>query len=228
MQAYALTLSALALFAGCGQIDYDADDTGTTANAVPATSAIVGSKAPDFTLTDVDGKVHTLSEYTAAGQIVVLEWFNPDCPITRTYHDTKRDTFSPEISMASTFRSLSALDELKQQGITWLAVNSGHPGRQGAGLERNRKARTDYAVPYPILIDEAGDVGRLYEAKTTPHMFVITADGVLIYDGAIDDGRSAGPGEKNYVLEAVKAHVAGRKVATGKTEPFGCGVKYGS
>lgn len=228
MKVTALLLSALVLAPACGRIDYDADGAANGADTTSPTSAVVGSKAPDFTLVDVDGNSHRLSDYTADGKVVVLEWFNPDCPITRTYHDSSRPTYSREISMASAYGTLTSMDALKDDGIVWLAVNSGHAGNKSGGAERNKKAQADYAVPYPILIDESGDVGRMYDAKTTPHMFVITPDGVLIYDGAIDDGASASPGTKNYVLEAVEAHVAGRTVSNAKTEPFGCSVKYGS
>ena len=173
-----------------------------------------GQAAPDFTLTDTAGQAHTLSAYLEQGHIVVLEWFNPDCPFIRKHHQ-----------LHTTMNDLHAAHA--EEGVVWLAINSGADGKQGAGLERNRKAVTEYGMAYPVLLDPAGEVGRAYGAKTTPHMFVIAADGTVAYAGAIDDNRSADKaGEVNHVAEALARMLAGEKVATPATAPYGCSVKY--
>ncbi len=175
--------------------------------------AKVGEKAPDFTLKNLKDEDVTLSALTARKQIVVIEWFNPDCPISRAYH-------TPESVMGKLAASYADKD------VVWLAINSSAPGREGAGKDRNVKAVADFGVTYPVLLDENGAVGRLYAAKTTPHMFVIDAEGVLRYAGAIDNGSAQTKGEVNYVKDAVDALLAGKDVATKESRPFGCGVKY--
>jgi peroxiredoxin len=175
----------------------------------------VGKPAPDFALKDTDGEEHKLSDYTKAGKTVVLEWFNPDCPFVKKHHVT--------------FNTMASLQsEMKAKGVVWLAINSGAPGKQGAGLERNQKAKAEFKIDYPILLDEAGKVGRMYGAKTTPHMYVIGADGTLLYKGAIDSDKSPSKaGETVYVRAALTQHLAGEKVGTTQTESYGCSVKYG-
>ena len=174
----------------------------------------VGKAAPDFTLTDTEGKKHHLADYAAADQIVVLEWFNADCPFIVKHHKT-----------STTMNDLQAA--YADQDVVWLAICSSAEGKQGNGLERNRQAREDYAMVYPILIDESGEVGRLYGAKTTPNMYVIDGEGVLRYQGAIDDKPSPYEvGETNYVAAALAALVAGEAVAKPETKPYGCSVKY--
>jgi len=164
-------------------------------------------KAPAFTLEDVDGKKVNLSDF--ADKIVVLEWMNPDCPIWARHHK------------AGTFRTLA--EKYKDQGVVWLAINSTHY----ADKEKNKKFAETEKVPYPILDDHAGTVGKAYGAKTTPHMFVIDKQGRLAYEGAIDDD-PAGREEKplNYVDQALTELLAGKAVSVPKTEPYGCSVKY--
>ena len=181
----------------------------------------VGKLVPDFTLTDTAGNEHTLGEVLARGEIVVLEWFNPDCPIVRNYHDSSRSAYTEATSMAATRKTVA------QAGVIWLAINSGAPGNQGAGLERNLKAIEEYGLSYPVLLDEEGKVGRMFAARTTPHMYVIKPDGTLAYAGAIDDGSPRAPGETNYVVAAVHALKSGEDIEKTETEPFGCSVKYG-
>lgn len=174
-----------------------------------------GDKAPDFTLTDTAGHEHSLAALLADGKVVVLEWFNPDCPFIKKHHATHK-----------TMNDLYA--RFLDDNVVWLAINSGAPGKQGYGLERNRKAREEFGMPYPILIDEAGAVGRLYGAKTTPHMFIVGKDGRLLYAGAIDnDNDVAKLGDVNYVEKALTAITAGEPVAETETRPYGCSVKYG-
>jgi peroxiredoxin len=190
--------------------------TKDAAAAMAPQAAHVGQQAPDFTLTDTDGRSHALHDDLEQGKTVVLEWFNPDCPFIKKHHLYNK-----------TMNDLYA--KVKDRGVVWLAINSGAPGKQGHGLERNRKAREEYAMPFPILLDENGAVGRMYGAKTTPHMFVIAADGILVYSGAIDDDRSPSQlGKTNYVVAALNQLLSGGKVGISETQPYGCSVKYGS
>ncbi len=176
--------------------------------------AKVGEKAPEFKLVDIEGKEHKLSEYTAQGKIVVLEWFNADCPYVKKHHVDNK-------TMAN------AYNELKDQNVVWLAINTGADGKQGAGLDRNKKAKRDYKIEYPILLDQTGDVGRSYVAKTTPHMYVISETGVLLYAGAIDNDPSPRKvGEIIYPVQAIKQHKAGETITDPETEAYGCSVKY--
>jgi peroxiredoxin len=186
--------------------------------AEPTAAAALGQSAPDFELTDLDGKKHRLSDHT--GKVVVLEWFNPNCPYVRASH-TKG----------------SLVDTAKKQakeGVVWLAINSGAPGKQGHGVETNRAGKEDFGLTHPVLLDEAGKVGRLYGAERTPHLYVIDADGKLVYRGAIDnspDGEGESPsGDKlvNYVENALIALREKKPVSPAETRAYGCSVKYGS
>lgn len=186
---------------------------GAAAFPLHAEPVQVGERAPDFTLADTAGKAHHLGEYVAEGKTVVLEWFNPDCPFVKKHHKT--------FDTMRTTRSGSP-------DVVWLAINSGAPGKQGYGLEHNRQAKATYGMEYPVLLDEDGTVGRLYGAKTTPHMFIISK-GVLVYAGAIDDNPSpAGkPGKTNHVATALAELAEGKEVAVSQTKSYGCSVKYG-
>lgn len=182
--------------------------------APKAMGAQVGKPAPDFTLTDTEGAEHHLSDYR--GKTVVLEWFNPDCPFVKKHHQKNK-------TMAATYKKFAG------ENLVWMAINSGAPGKQGNGVDRNRKAIQEYGIAYPVLLDEKGEVGRLYGAKTTPHMFVIDASGTLVYAGAIDDNASPGTlGETNYVAGCLTALAADGKVEPRETKSYGCSVKYGA
>ncbi len=201
--AFALALGAVAINSPA-----IADDHGQQ------TEAEVGKKAPDFELTDIFGKTHKLSDYTEEGKVVVLEWFNPDCPFVVKHHSLNKTMYD-------------LYTEHSDNGMVWLAINSGAPGKQGAGLERNRRAHKEYGIEYPILLDESGTVGRMYGAKTTPHMYIIDKDGVLRYAGAIDNNRSARQlGEVNYVEQALGQLLAGKPISQTTSRPYGCSVKY--
>ncbi len=177
-----------------------------------AEGAKVGEKAPAFELKDTEGKTVKLEDFK--GKIVVLEWFNPDCPFIVKHHEVNK-------TMVNTFNSF------KDKGVVWLAVNSSAKGKEGNGLERNAKAKKDWTLPFPILIDEAGTVGKAYGAKNTPHMFIINKDGVLAYNGAIDDNNSMKEaGKTNYVAKALEQLTKGETVTTAETKPYGCSVKY--
>ncbi len=190
----------------------------TPAAAADTAAAEVGKPAPDFALKDLDGKEIRLSSFK--GKTVVLEWFNPGCPFVDRSH---------------TKGSLKdAAKKHTKNGIVWLAVNSGAPGKQGHGVDTNREGAKKYGMEHPILIDESGGVGKKYGATNTPHMFVIDDKGTLVYRGAIDnspDGEGESPtGGKlvSYVDEALAAVAAGKAPATTDTKAYGCGVKYAS
>jgi peroxiredoxin len=193
---------------------------GAPAAAAPAPAAVaalaaLGRPAPDFTLEDLAGKQHTLSSF--AGKTVVLEWYNPDCPFVVKAHRE------------------GPLREMAQQaiatGVVWLAINSGAPGTQGHGVERNTKSVQEYGLVHPVLLDEDGATGKRYGATATPHMFVVDAQGTLVYQGGLDNaplGEVSGGGEyKNYVALALADLAAGRAVAIRDSPPWGCSVKYG-
>ncbi|MBU2502336.1 thioredoxin family protein [bacterium] len=175
---------------------------------------VPGDKAPDFTLTDTAGETHTLSAYLAEGKTVVLEWFNPDCPFIKKHHQDHR-------TMDETAAAY------KDQGVVWLAINSGAEGKQGAGLERNKKAFKDFKMSFPVLLDPDGTVGRAYGAKKTPHMFIVTREGAVAYMGAIDDDAGVqAPGKTNHVVAALDEILGGKPVTVSETESYGCSVKY--
>lgn len=186
---------------------------GASSPAAPAT-AEVGKTAPTFSLPDLDGREVSLADYR--GRVVVLEWFNPGCPFVKHAHGE-----GPLKDMA---RRASA------DGVVWLAVNSGAPGKQGHGADVNREAAKAWGMDHPILLDESGRVGRAYGAKTTPQMFVIDPAGVLAYAGGLDNaplGNPEGGARVDYLSSALADVKAGRSPATPSTKPYGCSVKYG-
>ncbi len=181
------------------------------ARAGEGATAKIGHEAPDFTLTDLSGKTHTLSDY--AGKVVVLEWFNPQCPFVVKHHETRK--------------TMPKLYAKYKDRVVWLAINSNAPGKQGSGAALNKAAQEEWKIEYPLLLDPTSEVARRYAAKTTPHMYVIDAQGTLRYDGAIDDERGIKAEPKvNYVERALDAVLAGKEVEQAKTKPYGCSVKY--
>ena len=176
----------------------------------------IGQPAPDFTLTDIAGRVHKLSDYH--GRTVVLEWTNPECPFVQKHYGSGN---IPNLQKAAT-----------ADGVIWLSINSGRPGAEGDFNPAQVAAWTKKmgAAPTAYFRDQDGKVGRLYSAKTTPHLFIITADGTLAYDGAIDSIRSAKVEDiakaMNYVTAALAAVKAGKPVEKAATQPYGCSVKY--
>ena len=178
--------------------------------------AALGKAAPDFTLTDLDGKAVKLSDFK--GKIVVLEWFNPDCPFVKAAHAEGR--------RSRTWRERHAKD-----GVVWLAINSGAPGQARRGrASRTSKARRTGSMDYPVLLDETGEVGKLYGAKTTPHMYVIDAKG----DARLprrDRQRAERQGRRRQARQLRRRTrsptlKAGKPVATAETKAYGCSVKY--
>ena len=175
-----------------------------------------GLPAPDFTATDAEGRTVKLSDFR--GKTVVLEWTNSGCPFVRAHYDSG--------TMQARQRAAREL------GVVWLSINSGAPGKQGHvdGAGAKAEIAANKAAPSHYLLDAGGSVGRLYAAKTTPHMFVIRPDGILAYQGAIDDkptaieadAKSATP----WAMNAVEAVLAGKAPAPAITRPYGCSVKY--
>lgn len=185
--------------------------------AAPALAAPVnGIAAPDFTARDADGKAVKLSDYR--GKTVVLEWTNSGCPFVRAHYDSG--------TMQQRQR------EARAAGVVWLSVNSGAPGKQGHvdGAGAKAEIATNKAAPSHYLLDADGKIGRLYEAKTTPHMFVIRPDGVLAYQGAIDDKPTAIDADAKtattWAKNAITAVLAGKAPTPAITRPYGCSIKY--
>ena len=179
-------------------------------------AATVGQPAPGFELVDSTGKTHSLADY--AGKTVVLEWTNHGCPFVQKHYGAD--------NMQSQQRAATA------DGVVWLSVNSSAPGQQGhvdgAGAERVRSQAKAAQTAY--LLDPDGTTGRAYDAKTTPHMYVIDPQGVLRYAGAIDSIPSPSKGDiakaTQYVPQVLAELAAGQPVSTAVTRPYGCSVKY--
>lgn len=189
----------------------------TVGIASTAPAATVGEAAPVFTATAADGATVKLEDYK--GKIVVLEWFNKGCPFVRKHYDSH--------NMQNLQKEMTAKDD-----VVWLTVSSSAEGKQGYETAETAKetfAKEGMASTH-YLLDSDGTIGKLYDAKTTPHMFVIDKDGKLAYAGAIDDKPSAYAsdieGAKNYVRAAVDSLEKGEAVAETATKSYGCGVKY--
>ena len=176
----------------------------------------INQPAPDFTLQNSQGQPVALSRFQ--GKYVVLEWYNKDCPFVRKQYDSG---------------NMQALQrKYTDMGVVWLTINTSAPGKEGymtpseaqANRTKEKSAATD------LLLDPEGKVGKLYAAKTTPHMFVINPAGRVVYMGAIDDRPTVDvadiPGAKNYVARALDQAMAGKPVTDPLTKPYGCSVKY--
>lgn len=181
-----------------------------------AAKVVIGQAAPSFTLKGVDGKEYTLADFK--GKHVVLEWVNYDCPFVRRHYGS------------GNMQKLQK--KYTTEGVVWLSICSSAPGKQGYFdiPEVKERMKNSNASPTAYLTDPKGDVGRLYEAKTTPHMFVIDPNGVLVYAGAIDDKPSTNAdddeGATNYVSAALDASMRGEPVEVTTSKPYGCSVKY--
>jgi hypothetical protein len=179
-------------------------------------SVATGAQAPAFSVVDADGHTRTLEEFR--GRLVILEWTNHGCPYVRKHYDSG--------NMQSLQREATA------DGSVWLQVISSAPGEQGHldGPGARSRVAADNAAPTATLLDAGGAMGRAYGARNTPQMFIISPEGVVLYQGAIDDRPSARPstldGAHNYVRAALTDIAAGRPVATPETTPYGCSVKY--
>lgn len=179
-------------------------------------AARVGEPAPGFTGTDSKGKTHTLADYR--GRFVVLEWHNRDCPYVKKHYG------------AGNMQALQK--EWTGKGVVWLTIISSAPGQQG---HQSPEAANAYFAEQKwaasaVILDPEGKIGRLYDAKTTPHMYVIDPAGNLVYNGAIDDKPTSDvadiPTARNFIAAALTEAMAGKPVSTPTSRPYGCSVKY--
>lgn len=184
----------------------------TTANA----ALRIGEPAPDFTGIDTSGKAHTLSDFR--GKPVILEWTNHDCPYVRKHYNSGNMQQQQQAATA--------------QGAVWLSIISSAPGKQGHVTPAQADVLTVQrsAAPSAVILDENGDIGRLYGARTTPHMYIIDAGGKLAYKGGIDNIASSNPADigkaTQYVPAALAQVMNGEPVTPSATRPYGCSVKY--
>ncbi len=173
--------------------------------------ADAAKRARPFALETFDGKNVNLADYR--GKTVVLEWLNFECPFVQHHYDK-----------AGTMVDLA--NKYKDRGVVWLAINSTNHTKPAG----NTAFAAKHKLPYPLLDDRAGRVGRAYGAKSTPHIFIINAAGAIVYDGAIDNsplGKTpAGQKPVNYVDKALAELLPGKEVSTPRTKPYGCSVKY--
>jgi cytochrome oxidase Cu insertion factor (SCO1/SenC/PrrC family) len=187
-------------------------------SSVSHAAGVVGQAAPDFSLKDTSGKTVKLADFK--GKQVVLEWVNPNCPFVKKHYQASQN-------MQETQR-----DALGRKDTVWLAINSTNPGHSDymappalSGWLKERGAQMT-----AVLMDESGDVGKAYGAKTTPHMYIINPNGVLIYAGGIDSIRSANVADiakaTNYVKVALADTAKGKLPTTATSVPYGCSVKY--
>ena len=176
----------------------------------------VGQPAPDFTGADSNGKQHSLSQYK--GKTVVLEWTNHDCPYVKKHYNSG---------------NMQALQkDATANGVVWLSIISSRPGKQGhvSGKQANELTASRNASPTAVILDESSEIGLLYGAKTTPHMYIVDKSGQLVYMGGIDNMPSKDeddiPKSKNYVRTALDEMAAGHAIKESITRPYGCSVKY--
>ena len=178
----------------------------------------VGQAAPDFTATDTYGNTVHLSDFK--GKTVVLEWTNHQCPFVRKHYGSGNMQAHQKAARA--------------EGVVWLSIISSAPGMQGyvTAEQANELTKERGADPSKVILDPKGTIGHLYDARTTPDMYVIDAKGVLRYMGAIDDTPTADPADletaHSYVTPAITAVLSGGTVDPAVTRPYGCSVKYGS
>jgi peroxiredoxin len=177
----------------------------------------VGKAAPEFTFTDIEGTQAKLSDFR--GKYVVIEWFNHGCPFVGKHYKSDR--------MQNLQRKYT------EAGVVWIAVNStsdGHDNYRDAAMSRKEAEAKGTSATY-IVLDPSGKIGKLYGAKTTPHIFIINPEGEIIYMGAADSINSTDVGDiekaTNYIDQALTEALAGKPVSTSETKPYGCSVKYG-
>ena len=185
-------------------------------SAAPVLAVRVGQPAPDFTASASNGQTYKLSDFH--GKFVVLEWHNQGCPFTRKHYES------------GNMQRLQK--EWTAKGVVWFTVISSAPGKQGyvSASQENDYLKRMNAVPTAALLDPDGQLGRLYDAKTTPQMIIIGSDGTTLYDGAIDDRPTTDAsdiaGAKNYLSLALTEVMAGKPVSIPTTHSYGCSVKY--
>lgn len=175
-----------------------------------------GSLAPLFSAIDAKGKTHALADYQ--GKLIVLEWFNPECPFVKKHYGS------------GNMQKLQ--EEYAGKGVAWLTINSSAKGKEGnLTPEAATKLIADWKMDHTtLLLDEDGKVGQAYGAKNTPHMFVLSYPGESIYQGAIDSKATPNAadiaGATNYVKAALDEELAGKPISNASTKPYGCSVKY--
>lgn len=189
---------------------------GAVSLSISANAAEVGKDAPDFTAKDAKGTEVSLAKLK--GKVVVLEWVNHGCPFVVKHYGSN---------------NMQKLQETYTgKGVVWITINSGSKASGSftddatfIKISEEKGSKASH-----LIGDESGTIGKAYDAKTTPHMFVINKEGVLVYNGAIDSKKSTNPADiadaENYVAKAVDAALEGKEISTPKTEPYGCGVKY--
>jgi hypothetical protein len=177
----------------------------------------IGEPAPDFSVVDTQGNVHSLSDY--AGQLLILEWTNHQCPFVVKHYGS--DNMQDQQRVAR-----------DQHDAVWLSVISSKPRSQGhvSPQEADQLTTSRNAYPNAVLLDESGDMGRAYDARVTPHMYIIDANGILRYMGGIDSNPSRNPADipdaTQYVLEALNEMALGQDITNTVTRPYGCAVRY--
>lgn len=203
-----MTLTRRAAFAGAGAL--------LLAPRLAAAAPAIGAPAPDFALPDQDGDIRRLSDFR--GRVVVLEWTNHDCPFVRKHYNSN---------------NMQALQRLAAgRGAVWLSIASSPPGEQGhvTGPQAKELTAARNAAPAAVLLDHRSVAARAYQATVTPHMFVISADGVLRYMGGIDSIRSSRVEDvaraEPFLRDAMLAVIEGRPVARASTQAYGCAIKY--
>ncbi len=176
----------------------------------------IGKAAPNFRVNDLNGRVVSLADFK--GKTVVLEWNNPECPFVKKHYNSGNMQKTQAAALAD--------------GAVWLSINSSAPGKQGhmSGSQAKTVVAEQKARPSSYLLDPRGVVGKVYEAKTTPHMYIINKADTLVYAGGIDDKptnkASDIPGARNHVLAALAELKAGKPVSVATSRPYGCAVKY--
>ena len=208
MLSWTMVRAGLTALALCGL-----SAQGTAVSAAPE----IGRAAPDFSATDIHGHAVRLS--ALRGKTVVLEWTNHECPYVGKHYGSG---------------SMQALQrDAAKDGVVWISIISSAKGAEGnvTPAEADALTKSRNATPAEVVLDESGKIGRLYQARTTPHMFVIDKDGKLVYMGGIDDKPTTSVGDlaaaRNYVRAALGALKAGQPVATPISRPYGCSIKYG-
>ncbi|MDG2021218.1 MAG: redoxin family protein [Phycisphaerales bacterium] len=206
-------LASLGLVAAAGLVAVATAMPVTPTAPLTAAAAKIGEKAPAFKLKDLDGKEHSLSDFK--GKTVVIEWFSSKCPWSGS---KSRNSIHSSGQVSTLMTGLKKADK----DVVYVAIDSTARGMtMDAVVAADKKAVKSLKIKNPVLVDFDGKVGKMYGAKTTPHMFVIDGEGVLRYSGAFSDRA-----DKNYVLDAVTAIKNGSTVSPTETRPYGCGVKY--
>ncbi len=188
----------------------------TTFSGLARANISAGQMAPDFALTDINGKPQKLSAYK--GKYVVLEWFNSECPFVQKHYESG--------NMQSLQKKFASKD------VVWLTINSTNPNSSNyRDLARSREIAKSWKIhSAALMLDGDGKVGRMFGATATPHMWVIEPSGKVIFAGAIDDKATYRQEDvktaKNFVASALEDGMAGRAVAVAAAPAYGCSIKY--